>query len=230
LLATPMLEWAHFRVNEADRRARDRERQVLAECISLGVEDPEELLRWLQPWGLAPRSFAKERRELLAGSVPKLEETVAGSLMRRFRENLGLQELTEKDGECWRYILAQVDGPFWRRMDDIVALLARAGEDRAVHENCIIFFDCICNALKNQAWPFEIEHAKEVLAKHRDLARDLWSAVVSQPIQFRMQGDIRQKRQQLVEAGTCDEALPLPGWWVTPEQYEELIGRPLPPD
>jgi KAP family P-loop domain len=228
-LAVPMLEWAHFQVNEADRRSRERERKALAECISLGVEDPEGLLRWLQPWGLTPRSFAKEREELLSDSMPHIENAVAASLIEKFGEHLGLDGLAGNDGECWRYILSKIDGPFWQRMDEIVAALTGAGKDSAVYENCIRLFECICIALRGEGWPLEIEHVKGLLAKHRGLARDLWSAVISQPVQFRMQSDLRQMREQLVKTGISEEALPLPAWWVTPERYEEVTGRPLPP-
>ena len=173
---------------------------------------------------------AKREEGLLSDSMPHIEDSVAASLIEKFGEQLGFDGLAGNEGDCWRYILSQIEGPFWRRIDDVVAALARAGEDRVVHDNCVRFFECVCTALKGDGWPLKMEHVKELLAKHGDLARDLWSAVISQPVQFRMQSDLRQMRQQLVEAGISEEALPLPGWWVGPEQYEELTGRPLPAD
>jgi KAP family P-loop domain len=230
ILAAPMLEWAHFRVNEADRRARDVERQVLSECLSCAIENPEDLLRWVQPWSAGSGSFEKEKRELLTACMPHIEEAVAVVLMRKFEERLGLQTLLGNDGICWRHILAVVEGPFWRRIDEIHMMFTRASEELIIHENCVRFFECICMAFSGRAWPLGPEHVKEVLDRHREFARDVWSAVIAQPIQFRMQGDIRQHRQQLMIAGIPDEELPLPSSWITPERYEELTGRPPAPD
>jgi hypothetical protein len=155
---------------------------------------------------------------------------VASALIRKFEQRTGLHDLLTADAARWRHVLASIDGPFWSRIDDVYEILARASGDAVIHENCSEFFRCLCAALKGETWPLKRDDVCGLLSRHAELAPRLWTAVLSRPIQFRLQSEYRDQRQELVAVGVEDGKLPLPDWWVTHQRYQELTGRSLPVD
>jgi hypothetical protein len=214
------LYWIHFRTNPADNKARELERDFLLWIVRNAGSRADDYLDVLRPWSdlsdvgsFDQRAYALQtglRTELVIILLPAASEAA----LRLFETPGGISRLVEKGRlMAQRYALFAERSPL--RSGNLRAglfhVLSLAENSAMVHENCIEFFQLLLSGMRGAQDGADPEDFRSI-PRDVDLAARIWNSVVARKIQFRMQQELLNGRQQLIKGGTPENALPIPDW------------------
>ena len=114
-----------------------------------------------------------------------------------------------------KWVLFRRDGGFYSEdgLGFLKAIVGQAKTDMVIHTNLFQFVSMLGHALRHglkALGPSELHS----LANNKEIIPLIWQGVVSNRLQPRMIGSLKETRAQLVELLGSEELLPIPEWWV----------------
>jgi len=157
----------------------------------------------------------KEAQVLMDGLVDELIPAVIGELRNRFTRKEGTNSLWGHDRHpVEKWILFRRDGGFYSKdgLEFLKVIVGRAKTDIVIHANLFQFVLMLGHALRHglkALGPTELHP----LASDKEIIPLIWQGVVSNRLQPRMIGSLKETRAQLIELLGSEELLPVPEWW-----------------
>lgn len=211
-LVEVIVSWSHFRGNEADKRLREEEEDLLLALVRLSGENWIQYVEALEP--RQPDLPANERfNEIVARLRPLFRDREVALLVSKMQQDSGLREIFRKDslaglGE----LFLDPTGCAWKPLETapLPQVLATAGEAFAVQENVHWFLRTVHG---RDYLRLGIDREKaEALLEDPDVAVRLWNAAVASPLQFRRLSETRSIREWLGGLGVDLANLKVPEW------------------
>lgn len=201
--------WIHFKTNDSDRNAREKERETLTAWVMTQKGDAEAVAEAIKPWADLG-GHAREKKALAGELFQYLEGPLAHLGIRLFEQPGGIQRFREQGKHrALNYLLFDGGSSFWSSDNraTLWRILAESSREPVVYQNVIEFIEALIASAKygNRATTLILFQDEEVMSK-------LWQAAVSRRSQFRFHSELRKLRQELCALGANGDHLAIPEW------------------
>jgi hypothetical protein len=159
--------------------------------------------------------MGNEAQILMNRLAQRLASGVIDKLKDRFKRNGGIDSLWGQDGHPGeKWILFRRDSGFYSEggMQFLASLVEHAKTDVTIHTNLLQFVLLLNHTLRyglKVLAPSELQP----LASDKEIIPLVWRGVISNRIQPRIIGSLKQARAQLATSLGNEELLPVPDWW-----------------
>lgn len=156
----------------------------------------------------------KEWVEELRG---ELIEDIVEQLLSKFLIVDGLASSARGDDELGAWLLESAKSPLYRedlyaeRLESVFRNLPNAAVRPTLADNARVFIEMLLFKTRNATWAGK-DRLRELHATRPLIVPSAWRAMISVPSQFRMLSELRTLRKELIEAGVCEQTLPVPEW------------------
>jgi hypothetical protein len=208
-------KWAHFTNHPAYVQARAGEADALKLAAQEASKNAVEILDELKAWDPLRGPMVKEAQVLMDRLVDELIPGVIGELRDRFTRKDGINSLWGHDRHSVeKWILFRRDGGFYSEggLEFLRVIVGRAKTDMMIHANLFQFVLILGHALRDglkALGPSELHP----LASDKEIIPLIWQGVVSNRLQPRIIGSLRETRARLIALLGREELLPVPKWW-----------------
>ena len=217
-------QWIAFRKNDSEKRQREEEETVLlTQLDSVNREEAIALLELMKPWnnwetfGSGPEELPL-RDGLRKSATDRLLPKIYEALTEFLGEEHSVKQLSEPGRYmAFKYVLYGRNMLPWKEdLNTRISEMLEAAPTRVSdYENAKELLRLTLEAAVMRRNDIDVEGVRKLLLDHV-FVRDLWAAVTSRSIQWRMQLNLLTTRKQLLDYGVPDYDLPL---------TEELLGR-----
>ena len=210
------LGWIGFTRNGSDKDARAVEREFILGIIKSNRLSALAVLEAFKPWNSDTDDFSYEasvralRQSFRSACVSIVMVAGAQEVLALFFVEGGVRQLREKgrkDG--LKYCLFSPESPLWKtaQYDQLLSLLSKASFDTTIYRNCVELADLLDDG-KETRLELSTAYFDEIFRNHEFLA-ELWKAITSRTIQYRMLGEYLKIHRKYVDSGVPAEMLPL---------------------
>ncbi len=209
-------KWAHFTNHPVYVQARAVEAAVLKLAAQKASKNAVAILDELKAWDTLRGPMMEEAQVLRSGLVDELIPAVFGELRDRFTRKDGINSLWGHDQHpVEKWILFRRDSGFYSEdgLEFLRGIVDRARTETVVHANLFQFVLMLGHALGHGLKSLGSSELHP-LASDNKIIPLIWQGVVSNRLQPRMIGSLKETRARLVELLGSEELLPVPKWWV----------------
>lgn len=207
-------KWVHF-VSPQYLQSRTEEANVLKLAAQEASKNAVEILAELKAWDPLRGPMVKEAQVLMDRVVDELIPVVVGELRDRFTRNDGINPLWGYDRHpVEKWVLFRRDGGFYSEdgLKFLRDIVGRARKDDRIHSNLLQFILMLDNGFTHG---FKVLGPSDLhpLVRDKEIIPLVWKGVVSNRLQPRAIGSLKETRARLIELLGSEELLPVPEWW-----------------
>lgn len=163
------------------------------------------------PWEEHGKYIDTLRKKLVAITEPYLADKVIELVKKRggISSLWGFDTSTEQ-----KYVLFNVNGALWQedRKQTMIETLDEAGSDSNIHNNAYEMVRMLSYGLNKGIGACCSQEQLQEIIKNKEIARSIWNACISRPIQYRGYSKFREIREQFVNIAGTDEYFTWPDW------------------
>ena len=207
-------KWAHF-VNPQYQQARRGEADLLKLAAREASKNAVEILDELKAWDTLRGPMVTEAQVQKDRLVDDLIPGVICELRDRFRRKDGINSLWGFDRHpIEKWILFRRDGGFYSEdgLEFLKVIVGLAKREMTIHTNLFQFVLMLGHALKAGLKVLDPSELNP-LASDTEIITLIWQGAVSNRLQPRMIGSLKETRARLIELLGSEELLPVPEWW-----------------
>lgn len=207
-------KWAHFN-NPQYEQARTGEASLLKLAAREVLKNATDILDEIKPWSPLKKLILQESQDLLNDLTAELIPGVICNLRDRFIRKDGIDSLWGHDRHrTEKWVLFRKDGGFYSDdgLEFLKDLMRRTMTEGIIHANLLQFIRMLGHGLERGLGPLSPSELCP-LASDKGIITLIWRGVVSNRLQPRMIGSLKETRGQLVALIGDEDLLPVPEWW-----------------
>lgn len=212
--------WIHFDGNEADRKQRAKEKEMLkrwADIANKTVRAPE-FGQMFNKMAIDVDRFEDKKDKLSAQLCDELrgksDTNLTNAAIAALSEPDGIRKLMPYDaGVGVKGLLLNPSSVLWEPATKSkgLSVLSSAGQNGVVQKSALDFLDLIRTCANEGTYEMRLEESGAIFQSPA-LVKAIWDAAIATPLQFRRLHETRDVRKYLVLKGIDESFLTTPDW------------------
>lgn len=212
--------WIHFDGNEADKKQRIREKEVLKRWADKAKQSSHAAEFWemFSKMVVDVDRFNDKKYKLSAQLCAELKgNDVVGSVdvaVSALSEPRGIRRLMPYDaGIGIKGLLLKPSSALWQPAPESkgLNLLLTASQNSVVQKNALDLLDLMRKCANEGAYEISLEESAAIF-QSPELIKAIWDAAIATPLQFRRLSETRGLREYFVQKGIDADSLATPDW------------------
>lgn len=221
--------WIHFDGNEADKKHRAREKEVLTRWVDIANRTVRaaEFGQMFNKMAIDVDGFNDKKDTLSAKLYDELKGksdlNLTDAAVAALSESDGIRTLMPYDaGIGVKGLLLNPSSVLWEPAEKSKALnvLSSASQNGVVQKNALDFLDLIRKCANEGNYEMRAEECGAIF-RAPALVKAIWDAAIATPLQFRRLSETRAIRKYLISKGIDENYLATPDWLMVNTKPDE---------